>query len=266
MERVMKILLCAGMCVILAGCRKDIPIMDESVTVYTFAGSEKNETNMQSGNDTFSVETTGEYKSTAATETVTEGTQPVTEVATEATQPVTETVTEGIQPATETLTEAVPPVTEPATQVIPSVSEVPTMSEFDLRVVNDIWVYSEYIQRVIGLVNISRRENGLPMLQYDINLSKVATHRCIENIDNNMFSHTRPDGSSCFTLYPTYGISFENAGENIAAGQTSPEEVMESWMNSPAHRGNILGDFEYIGVGISADASGCLYWTQCFRK
>lgn len=210
-------------------------------------------------------------------------TQPVpTEPITEApTQPVeTEVPTETLVlqvvpieiPAEETQSPTEPEtqpqnVVEPTTEVVTEVvTEAAPLSELELRIVNDVWVYSAYIQKVIGLVNVERRNNGLPMLQYDINLSKVATHRCIENIDNNMFSHTRPDGSPCFTLYPVYGVEYEAAAENIAAGQITPEEVVASWMNSPMHRDNILGNYTYVGVGISADASGCLYWAQCFKR
>ena len=56
-------------------------------------------------------------------------------------------------------------------------------------------------------------------------------------------------------------------GENIAYGQTSPEMVMDSWMNSPGHRANILnGNYKYIGVGHYVDGTGTNYWVQLFTS
>jgi uncharacterized protein YkwD len=55
------------------------------------------------------------------------------------------------------------------------------------------------------------------------------------------------------------------AGENIAMGQDSAEQVMNDWMNSQGHRENILNpNFKKIGVGIHKGADGRLYWAQMF--
>ena len=62
-----------------------------------------------------------------------------------------------------------------------------------------------------------------------------------------------------------FGISYRTAGENIAMGQTSPAQVMNSWMNSEGHRKNILNaSFTQIGVGIAKNANGQYIWTQQF--
>ena len=62
-----------------------------------------------------------------------------------------------------------------------------------------------------------------------------------------------------------FGISYRSAGENIAMGQRTPQEVMNSWMNSSGHRANILNpSFTTLGVGIAKDANGTIYWTQMF--
>jgi len=74
------------------------------------------------------------------------------------------------------------------------------------------------------------------------------------------FSHTRPDGRSCFTALDEAGASYMGAGENIAIGQRTPEQVVNDWMNSEGHRKNILNsNFKYIGVGVDGTA-----WTQLF--
>ena len=78
------------------------------------------------------------------------------------------------------------------------------------------------------------------------------------------FSHTRPNGSSCFTAVRS---SYGYIGENIAAGQRSPEEVVESWMNSEGHRKNILNkNFRNLGVGyVNVENSEYgHYWVQLF--
>jgi uncharacterized protein YkwD len=79
------------------------------------------------------------------------------------------------------------------------------------------------------------------------------------------FSHTRPDGTSCFTAFDEFGVDYRAAGENIAAGQKTPEDVVNSWMNSSGHRANILSEnFTAIGVGVAEDVNGTLYWVQMF--
>jgi uncharacterized protein YkwD len=62
-----------------------------------------------------------------------------------------------------------------------------------------------------------------------------------------------------------FGITYKTAGENIAMGQKTPQEVMTAWMNSEGHRKNILNSsFTEIGIGIAKDKNGRLYWTQMF--
>ena len=64
-----------------------------------------------------------------------------------------------------------------------------------------------------------------------------------------------------------YGIRFSSAGENIAMGQSTPAQVMNSWMSSEGHRSNILNqNFTQIGVGLAKGGSGRYYWTQMFIR
>lgn len=78
------------------------------------------------------------------------------------------------------------------------------------------------------------------------------------------FSHTRPDGRDPFTAMKEAGVSYRAAGENIAMGQKTPQQVMEGWMNSDGHRQNILSDnFGRLGVGYYV-ANGRAYWVQMF--
>ncbi len=82
---------------------------------------------------------------------------------------------------------------------------------------------------------------------------------------NQVFSHYRPDGTLCFTALDEQNVTYYGAGENIAAGQDDPQEVMTAWMNSEGHRSNILGNFTAIGVGY-ASISGTPYWVQMFIR
>lgn len=68
--------------------------------------------------------------------------------------------------------------------------------------------------------------------------------------DSNYFDHQSPNYGSPFEMMQTFGVDYRAAGENIAMGQRSPEEVMNGWMNSEGHRKNIKHDqFTHLGVG-----------------
>lgn len=121
-------------------------------------------------------------------------------------------------------------------------------------------------QAVVDLCNSSRRANGVNnMLSIDPVLTLAANIRAKEIYQS--FSHTRPNGTSCFTVYNEVGYSYMAAGENIAAGYTSPESVMEGWINSPGHRANILNaSFNKIGVACY-EVPNSIYryhWVQLF--
>ena len=123
---------------------------------------------------------------------------------------------------------------------------------------------SEFVQQVLNLVNIERRKAGVSPLKLSRYLNDAAAIRAEEI--TQVFSHTRPDGSSCFTVLDK---NYYNVGENIAEGQSTPEEVMNSWMNSPGHRANILKpEFTELGVGYVYDGSSEYkhYWVQLFRR
>lgn len=120
-----------------------------------------------------------------------------------------------------------------------------------------------YAEQVVALVNTERAKAGLNALTLDTEIASAALVRAKET--EISFSHTRPDGRHFSTALSDSGISFRGAGENIAWGQRSPEEVMNGWMNSEGHRANILNpNFTKIGVGYYQNAVGRNYWTQLF--
>ncbi|MDR3766963.1 MAG: CAP domain-containing protein [Butyricicoccus sp.] len=121
---------------------------------------------------------------------------------------------------------------------------------------------TSYAAQVVSLVNAERAKYGLSALTMDKQVTAAAQVRAGEL--NRSFSHTRPDGRSCFTALVEAGASYRGAGENIAYGQTSPQAVMQAWMNSSGHRANILSNkYTKIGVGYTVK-NGVVYWTQMF--
>lgn len=121
---------------------------------------------------------------------------------------------------------------------------------------------SEFEQRVVELTNAERTKQGLPALKIDTELSKVARVKSEDMQKNNYFDHNSPTYGSPFDMMKKFGISYTSAGENIAQGQRTPEEVVQAWMNSAGHRANILNNgFTHIGVGYVESGN---YWTQQF--
>ncbi|AJK87948.1 MULTISPECIES: CAP domain-containing protein [Lysinibacillus] len=117
-------------------------------------------------------------------------------------------------------------------------------------------------QEVVKLTNAERTKAGLSPLQTDDKLMAAAREKSQDMQSNNYFSHTSPTFGSPFDRMKALGIAYKSAGENIAQGQRSPQEVVQAWMDSPGHRANILnGKFTHIGVGYVKSGN---YWTQQF--
>lgn len=121
---------------------------------------------------------------------------------------------------------------------------------------------SKFESDVVALTNRERRQAGLNALEIDTSLSQVARQKSTDMQQQNYFSHTSPTYGSPFDMMRDFGITYRSAGENIAKGQTSPEEVVQAWMNSQGHRENILNaNFTHIGVGYEQNGN---HWTQMF--
>ena len=121
---------------------------------------------------------------------------------------------------------------------------------------------SSYTKEVIRLVNEIRAQNGLGTLKEDWQLSRVAQYKSQDMKDNGYFSHTSPTYGSPFDMMKSFGISYKSAAENIAKGQSTPQQVVNAWMNSQGHRANILNkNYTHIGVGYVKSGN---IWTQMF--
>ena len=156
---------------------------------------------------------------------------------------------------------------------IPSASE-DVNSDYNLlaRAQINTVTYSAYANEVLRLVNIERTNVGVAPLVLDEALCNAANMRAIEMDCTGVFGHKRPNGNSCFEVYDICNVEWQSAcGENIAAGQATPEDVMKSWLSSAGHKANILSP-EYTKMGLGYSNSGCRagsyshYWAQEFAR
>lgn len=123
---------------------------------------------------------------------------------------------------------------------------------------------SAFVSSVIDLTNAERKKQGLSALQAYPELSNVADVKAKDMHDKGYFSHTSPTYGSPFDMMRDFGITYQSAGENIAQGQRTPEEVVKAWMNSEGHRANILSD-KYTHIGVGFEEPG-YEWVQMFVK
>jgi len=112
--------------------------------------------------------------------------------------------------------------------------------------------------RAFNLVNSQRTAVGLPALVWDSSLESCSAVRAKEC--SISFSHTRPNGSSWYTVN-----SAVMGGENLAYGYYDANSAVNAWMASPTHKENILWpEFTSIGISIYAADDGTYYWAQEF--
>ena len=127
--------------------------------------------------------------------------------------------------------------------------------------------FEAFQKKIVLLVNNERAAAGLNALSENSGLDNVATLKSEDMVKLDYFSHTSPTYGSPFQMLTQFNISYTAAGENIAYGQPTPEDVMNGWMNSPGHRANILNvNYTQIGVGIAQKSNGQYVWTQEFSR
>ena len=119
-------------------------------------------------------------------------------------------------------------------------------------------------REVVRLVNRERESRGLAPVRRTASVSRVARQKADDMCAHNYFSHTSPTYGTPFEMLEQNRVRFSYAGENIAMGQVTAEEVVQAWMNSKGHRENILNpDYTKIGVGCADNVQGP-YWAQIF--
>lgn len=118
-------------------------------------------------------------------------------------------------------------------------------------------------------VNAVRRKAGAPPLKLEGHLQKAAQEHAEDMLERGYFAHESPSGTTVRERSTAAGYEWKTIGENIAEGQFSVDEVMRIWMNSPAHRKNILDPhFTELGIGLVAnrgkDGKYQVVWVQNF--
>ena len=124
----------------------------------------------------------------------------------------------------------------------------------------------ELVVQVLKLVNEERGKIGIPPVALNSVLSRVADDYACLMIHEDFFSHRDPDGYGPGERAIQGGYIFLRLGENLAAGQTTPEQAMEEWMSSEeGHRENILApEWTEIGVAVRLGGEHGIYWVQEF--
>jgi len=112
------------------------------------------------------------------------------------------------------------------------------------------------------LVNAERAKAGASPLALSSKLNEAAQQHSEDMARRRSMDHTGSNGSQMDDRLRRNGYSFKACAENIAAGQRSEDEVMDSWMNSSGHRTNIMNTkYTHFGAGMSSN-----YWTQDFAS
>jgi uncharacterized protein YkwD len=122
------------------------------------------------------------------------------------------------------------------------------------------------LDALIAAHNRERAEAKLPPLQPNPLLTAAAGEHARDMAEHRKLSHDGSDGSDPPKRVTRRGYRYQEVGENVAEGQTSVTQVMRTWMDSPPHRKNILGDYTEIGVAVAPDAEKILYWCAVFGR
>jgi hypothetical protein len=132
-------------------------------------------------------------------------------------------------------------------------------------------INTDFINKVLQLTNEFRAQNGVPALKLNNELNAAAYGHSADMANQDYFDHTGKDGSKPWDRAKVVGYQARSMGENIAAGYTTPEDVVTGWENSPGHRANMLNaSYTELGVGYYylANDTGSVnynsYWTQLF--
>jgi uncharacterized protein YkwD len=121
---------------------------------------------------------------------------------------------------------------------------------------------------VLRLVNQERRSRGLQTVSQSVTLEQEATQYACELIFYRYFDHVNPQtGSHLRDRAADFGYDYWTIGENLAAGQRSPAEAVQAWMDSPCHRQNVLNPaFTELGIGVRVGGDYGFYWVQEFGR
>jgi len=142
-------------------------------------------------------------------------------------------------------------------------------SDVFARETTDLRDRDEVSREMLVQVNAARKSAGLKPLRLDSVLAKAAQRHAEDMLKRGYFDHRSPAGTTVRERSTAAGYRWAAIGENIAFGQTSVDEVVETWLGSPGHRKNILSpNFSELGVGLALgkgpDGKYQVLWVQNF--
>lgn len=111
------------------------------------------------------------------------------------------------------------------------------------------------IDDLLKATNTARTANNLQPLSLSHLLDTSAQLKANDMAQKGYWSHVSPDGTQPWYWFDKAGYHYDAAGENLAYGFSDGAEVSAAWMNSPAHKANVLGDYTEVGFGIASSAN-----------
>lgn len=124
-------------------------------------------------------------------------------------------------------------------------------------------------RQLLSLINAERQKVGAPPLRINVKLTQSALGHSQDMASKNFFSHTGSNGSEFSARISAKGYNWSAASENIAAGQSTPAAVIQTWLNSPPHKQNMLNpQYTEVGFGYAYNSQSTYktYWTADFAK
>ncbi len=169
------------------------------------------------------------------------------------------------------VTDSVPQIVN-GSLLLPLAAAVTALDASEEKSGGDVYITSPYVEDcsmwgydVLRLVNQIRSDNGLAPLVWNCNLAYAAKQHCDDMARRGYFSHMTPEGLSPFDRIDRLKIDYSMAAENLAAGQPDPQSVVKAWMDSEAHRVNILNpELNEMGAAFSRGGEYGIYWAQEF--
>lgn len=119
-------------------------------------------------------------------------------------------------------------------------------------------------EKLIEAHNRLRKEEKLRTLSPSKKLQAAAEVHAKDMAQHSKMSHEGTDGSSTSDRIKAQKYDYRRIAENVAFGKYTIDQVMEGWMDSEAHRKNILGGFSQIGAAVVLDKDGVPYWCVAF--
>lgn len=112
-------------------------------------------------------------------------------------------------------------------------------------------ILTEQQNKIVALTNELRAQKGLSKLVLVNKLNNSSDYKAVDMATKSYFSHTSPEGHKLAYFLNKAGYDYNTAGENLALGFSSGEEVVNAWIKSPTHYANLIDkDFKEIGVSL----------------